>query len=233
MEPSHTRNQAILRAAQIYERLGQAFPDARCELDYSSPWQLLVATVLSAQTTDKRVNAVTPELFARWPQPVDLASADTARVRAVINSLGFGTRRAANIIEMAHQVDDRYGGEVPANEGELVGLAGVGRKTAHVVMAEAFGAPVLAVDTHVMRTARRLGLTSHADPLGVERDLTAIFPARELPLLSHRLIFLGRRVCAARRPNCAQCALAPLCPSASPAPTAGNARGQGAGAPSV
>lgn len=202
------------RARAVFEELGRAFPDARCELNYDSPWQLLIATVLSAQTTDVRVNEITPKLFARWPDNAALAAADPDEVAQVLRPLGFGQRRADHITTLAGQLESRWEGRVPSRREDLVALKGVGRKTSHVVLAEAFGIPELAVDTHVMRTAGRLGLTAASDPVAVERDLVALVPRDDLPQLSHRLIFLGRRICHARKPNCAECPVRSLCPSA-------------------
>ncbi|GAA2237067.1 endonuclease III [Rarobacter faecitabidus] len=212
------------RAREIFDALGAAFPDARCELDYSNAWQLLIATVLSAQTTDVRVNQITKELFAHWPDNAALAHADPHDVAQVVRPLGFGARRAEHITTLAAQLAERWDGRVPPDRDALVALKGVGRKTSHVVLSEAFGIPELAVDTHVLRTSRRLGLTTADDPLAVERDLVGQFDRVDLPQLSHRLIFLGRRVCHARNPECARCPVVRLCPSAQAKPDPAGAR---------
>lgn len=185
-----------------------------CELDHCGPYQLLVATILSAQTTDARVNMVTPALFSRYPTPEDLAVADPAELEELIRSTGFYKSKAKNLIAMAEGVVDRFGGEVPTRVADLTSLAGVGRKTANVVRSVAFGLPGLPVDTHVARLAGRLGLTSETDPERIEADLNPMVPATERGALSLRLILHGRRVCDARRPACERCVLADFCPSA-------------------
>ncbi len=198
-------------AQEVDRRLAGRFPDAHCELDYETPWQLLVATVLSAQTTDVRVNQVTKILFTRWSTPQAMAAAAQQEVQEVLRPLGFTTRRARHVIELSAQLLDSFGGQVPRSRDELVTLPGVGRKTAHVVLAEAFGLGYLAVDTHVMRTAHRIGLTDNKDPLKVEHDLVELYDAGQLPMVSHRLIFLGRRICHARTPQCEVCPLRDIC----------------------
>jgi endonuclease-3 len=206
------------RARLTAERLALEYPGTAaqlCELDFASPWQLLVATVLSAQTTDERVNAVTPGLFTRFPEPEDLAAADSAEVEALIRPTGFFRVKAKNIVALAQALCDRFNCEVPAKMADLVTLPGVGRKTANVVLSVAFGLPGLPVDTHVGRLSRLLGLTHNTDPVKVETDLCAALPSREWGPLSLRLILHGRRVCVARRPRCAECLLADFCPSAS------------------
>ncbi|MGH8936616.1 MAG: endonuclease III [Acidimicrobiia bacterium] len=200
------------RAAEILERLKERYPEIATALRYRDPWQLLVATVLSAQTTDENVNAVSPELFRRWPAPEDLAAADPEEVREVVFRSGFYRQKTRAVIALSRELVDRYGGEVPASLEELTTLHGVGRKTASVVLAEAFGTPAVAVDTHVRRVSGRLGLTSHTDPVRIERDLMALFPKGQWAKLSMRLIQFGREVCIARRPRCYRCELVDLCP---------------------
>ena len=201
------------RAAAIACRLAEAYPHARCSLDFASPFQLLVATILSAQCTDKRVNAVTGDLFRRWPQPADLAAARPADVEAVIRSTGFFRAKARSIQGCCRGLIERHGGAVPRTLDDLVRLPGVGRKTANVVLGSAFGmATGVVVDTHVGRIARRLGLTRHTDAVKAERDLIAVLPRSHWIAFSHRVIEHGRAVCTARRPRCAGCSLADLCP---------------------
>lgn len=188
------------------------YPRAVCELDYRTPWELLVATVLSAQCTDERVNRVTPEVFRRWPGPADLASAPQTEVEDVIRSAGLYRSKAKNLRETACRLAEEHGGEVPRDLEVLVGFPGVGPKTAKVVLGEAFGiAAGVAVDTHVRRLAGRIGLSSSGDPEGVARDLEALTPRGEWIDLSKRLVLHGRRVCHARSPVCNGCALAAVC----------------------
>ena len=193
-------------------RLKERYPDIGTALDYHDPWQLLVATIISAQTTDENVNRVTPVLFARWPSAEDLAGADPEQVEEVIFSTGFYRQKTASIIGMSRDLVERYGGEVPADLDELTTLRGVGRKTASVVLAEAFGQPAIAVDTHVKRLANRLGLTSSDDPTRIVFDLRDTFPVGEWGGVSMRLIQFGRDVCNARKPRCWECELNDLCP---------------------
>lgn len=203
------------RAEQIYSRLAVLYPDAHCELDYRSAWELVIATILSAQCTDKRVNMVTPQLFARYPTPQSLASARQEEVEEIIRSTGFFRAKAKAIIGMAGALVDRHGGEVPPRMEDLVTLPGVGRKTANVVLGNAFDINTgVVVDTHVGRLAQRLGLTSETDPVKVEQALMPLFPRERWTMLSHLLIWHGRRVCDARRPRCGECTLADICPSA-------------------
>ena len=205
------------RAAQIYDILAAAYPDAHCALDHSGPFQLLAATILSAQCTDKRVNMVTPDLFARYPGPAALAAADQADVEQVIRSTGFFRNKATNLIAMAGAVVDRHGGEVPATMDALVALPGVGRKTANVVLGNAFGRNEgIVVDTHVSRVSQRLGLTTETDPVKIESSLIPLFPRERWTMLSHLFIEHGRQICDARRPRCGICPLATICPSAAP-----------------
>ncbi len=202
-----------LRAGAICDRLARAYPGARCSLDFTSPFQLLVATILSAQCTDRRVNMVTGGLFRRWPTPRALAEARPADLEAVIRSTGFFRAKAKSILGCCRGLVERHGGAVPRSLAELVHLPGVGRKTANVVMGSAFGlASGVVVDTHVGRISRRLGLTRHADAVKAERDLAAVLPQEHWIAFSHRLIEHGRAVCTARRPRCADCILADLCP---------------------
>lgn len=199
--------------AAVARRLARAYPQAHCSLDFASPFQLLIATILSAQCTDKRVNAVTGSLFGRWPSAAALASAGQAEVEAVIRSTGFFRAKARNIRGCCAALVERHGGEVPCTLEELVRLPGVGRKTANVVLGSGFGLPSgVVVDTHVGRLSRRLGLTRHADAVRAERDLIAAIPKSHWIAFSHRMIEHGRAVCTARRPRCEECPLADLCP---------------------
>lgn len=185
-----------------------------CELDFRSPYQLLVATVLSAQTTDERVNSVLPALFARYPEPADLAAADPAALEELIRPTGFFRAKARSLIGLASALVERFGGEVPSGLEDLVSLPGVGRKTANVIRSVGFGRPGLAVDTHVTRLSRLLGLTEETDPVKIEADVCRLLPAAEWGSFGLRVILHGRRVCVARRPRCADCALNDFCPSA-------------------
>jgi endonuclease-3 len=203
------------RARTIFGRLHEAYPDARCALDHSNAYQLLVATILSAQCTDARVNLVTPAFFARYPTPEHLARADRTEVEELIRSTGFFRNKARSLLGMAQALTADYGGQVPRSMDELQGLPGVGRKTANVILGNAYDINEgITVDTHVTRLTRLLGLTRHADPVRIERDLMPLFPREDWALLSHLLIFHGRQVCIARRPRCPDCVVADLCPSA-------------------
>lgn len=193
--------------------LAETYPDADCELDFTTPLELLVATVLSAQCTDKRVNQVTPALFARYPDAAAYAAADRAELEAMIQPTGFFRAKAASLQGLAQALCDRYGGEVPGRQKDLVTLPGVGRKTANVVLGNAFGVPGITVDTHVGRLARRFGWTDNTDPDKVETDLAALFPRKDWTSLSHEMIWHGRRVCHARNPACGACVLAHWCPA--------------------
>ena len=184
-----------------------------CALVHENPFQLLVATILSAQTTDERVNSVTPALFAAYPKAADLAAADPAEVEELIRPTGFFRNKTRSLLNMAAALEQRYGGDVPPRMEDLVTLPGVGRKTANVVLSVGFGLPGLPVDTHVGRLSRRLGLTSETDPVKVETELNSLVPPAERGRLSLRLILHGRRVCQARRPRCDVCILADFCPS--------------------
>ena len=209
------RRRASATAAELFRRLAALYPDAHCELDYRSPFELIAATILSAQCTDKRVNMTTPLLFQRYPTPRALAAARQEDVEVIIKSTGFFRAKAKALIGMAGALVNAYGGEVPTRMEDLVVLPGVGRKTANVVLGNAFGVNVgVVVDTHVGRLAVRLGLTKETDPVKVERTLMALFPSQNWTLLSHLLIWHGRRVCDAKKPQCSQCTLADICPSA-------------------
>ena len=205
------------RAAETVSRLAGEYPGTAkelCALDHEGPFQLLAATILSAQTTDERVNMVTPELFAAFPTPADLAAAEPERLEKIIHPTGFFRSKARSLIGMAAALEERFGGQVPGNLDDLVTLPGVGRKTANVVLSVDFGLPGLPVDTHVLRLSRKLGLTTETDPVKVEMDLNAMVPAAERGALSLRLILHGRRVCVARKPRCGDCVLNDFCPSA-------------------
>jgi endonuclease III len=209
----------VRRARRINRELAMVYPDAHCELDFTSPFELLVATVLSAQTTDVRVNMVTPTLFAKYPTARDLAGADREDVETIIQSTGFFRAKTQAIMGLSQAVVERFDGEVPGRLEDLVSLPGVGRKTANVVLGNAFGVPGLTVDTHFGRLARRFGWTTNTDAEKVESDVAALIPKREWTILSHRLIWHGRRCCHSRRPACGACALARLCPSYGEGPT--------------
>jgi endonuclease-3 len=201
----------------VADRLAEEYPGTAqelCALDHSNPYELLVATILSAQTTDERVNMVTPAIFAKYPRPADLAAADPAELETIIQSTGFFRNKTRSLIGMASALVDRFGGEVPHKLSDLVTLPGVGRKTGNVVRSVALGEPGLPVDTHVLRLSRRLGLTRQTDPVKVELELNPMVRADERGALSLRLILHGRRVCMARKPRCDACVLADICPSA-------------------
>ena len=205
------------RARRTRERLAREYPGTAaelCALRHRNPYELLAATILSAQTTDERVNMVTPHLFARYPQPEDLAAADPAEVEEIVRSTGFYKNKTKSLIGMAQAVVERFGGEVPSAMRDLVTLPGVGRKTANVLRSVAMGLPGLPVDTHVGRLSRRLALTDETDPVKAELALNAMVPAAERGVFSLRLILHGRAVCVARRPRCHECVLADFCPSA-------------------
>lgn len=204
----------VERAREISARLAAEYPDARCELDFSNPLELLVATVLSAQCTDARVNQVTPELFRRFPTSCDLARADRGDLEQIVRPLGFQRAKAGHLLGIGEQLTAHHDGKVPADLDALVALPGVGRKTALVVLGNAFGQPGITVDTHVTRLAGRLGLSSGSTPLRIEKDLCALVDREEWTVWSHRVILHGRRVCTARSPRCGECVLASQCPSA-------------------
>lgn len=203
------------RTERLAGELARVYPDAHCELDHRNPYELLVATILSAQCTDKRVNMVTPSLFARFPDPAAMAAADRAEIERLIQSTGFFRSKAQSIQEASQDLVDLHGGEVPATMETLTALRGVGRKTANVVLGNAFNINVgVVVDTHVARLSARLGLTREKDPVKIEQDLMKLVPQPQWMLWSHWLIFHGRRRCDARKPDCTGCEVATLCPSA-------------------
>ena len=206
---------ASARAPQILERLKATYPEARCALLHESAFELIVATILSAQCTDARVNLVTPALFARYPDAQALAEAKQEELEEIIRSTGFFRNKARSLIGMAGALVSDHGGDVPRTMDQLQGLPGVGRKTANVVLGNAFGINEgVTVDTHVARLSRLLGLSRHHDPAKIEQSLMPLFPREDWALLSHLLIFHGRQICIARRPRCGACVLADLCPSA-------------------
>ncbi len=209
----------VRRARKIDRVLAQTYPDARCELDFGTPFQLLVATVLSAQTTDKRVNQVTPALFAAYPDPAALASADREAVERLIQPTGFFRAKTESLLKLSQALVERYDGQVPGRLEELVTLPGVGRKTANVVLGNGFGVPGITVDTHFGRLARRFGWTQETDPVKLEHEVGALFPKRDWTMLSHHLIWHGRRICHARNPACGACPVARWCPSYGEGPT--------------
>ena len=210
------RGQALRRhAALVLDRLLAHYPDAHCALDFRNPFELLCATILSAQCTDKRVNMVTPALFARYPDAAALASARPEDVEELIRSAGFFRSKAKSLIGMATGLVDRHGGLVPSEMGDLVALPGVGRKTANVILGNAFDRNEgIVVDTHVARLGNRLGLTAESDPVRIEQALIPLFPREQWTILSHLLIEHGRQICVARSPRCPACFLADVCPSA-------------------
>lgn len=201
------------RVRKINRVLGETYPYAVAELDFETPFELLVATVLSAQTTDVRVNSITPELFRRFPEAYAMAAADEREIGEIIRPTGFWKSKTASLMGLAQALVREHGGEVPDSLDELVKLPGVGRKTAFVVLGNAFGRPGLTVDTHFGRLARRLGMTSREEPVKVEQDVSELFEPKDWTMLSHRLIFHGRRVCHSRRPACGACPVARWCPS--------------------
>ena len=215
--PSHTA--LVRRARRIERELAVMYPDVHTELDFGTPLELLVATILSAQTTDKRVNLVTPILFARYPTAADYAGADRDEMEKIIQSSGFYRAKTNSLIGLGQALCERFGGQVPATLKDLVTLPGVGRKTANVVLGNAFGIPGITVDTHFGRLARRFGWTTDTDPVKVEAEVAALIPRKGWTDLSQRMIWHGRRVCHARRPACGACGLARLCPSYGEGPT--------------
>jgi len=209
----HSRTALVRRARRVNRELAKLYPDAHTELNFATPLELLVATILSAQTTDKGVNLVTPVLFARYKTAADYAAADREDMEKIIKSTGYFRAKTARLIALGQALCDRYGGEVPRRMKDLVTLPGVGRKTANVVLGNAFGVPGITVDTHFARLAARLGWTKQTDPVKIEAEVGALFPRSEWTMLSHRLIWHGRRVCHARRPACGACGVARWCPS--------------------
>jgi endonuclease-3 len=214
-----SRTALVRRARRINRELKLLYPEVHTELNFTTPLELLVATILSAQTTDKRVNLVTPVLFARYRAAADYAAADRAEMEKIIQSTGFFRAKTSSLIGLGQALCDRFSGEVPATLAELVTLPGVGRKTANVVLGNAFGVPGITVDTHFARLARRFGWTKQTDPDKIESEVGSLFPKSEWTNLSHRLIWHGRRVCHARKPACGACGLARLCPSFGLGPT--------------
>lgn len=210
---TETRLGLVRRARRINRTLAKTYPDAHAELDFSNPLELLVATALSAQTTDVRVNQVTPALFAKYPTAEAYAEANQAEVEEIIRSTGFFRSKAANLIGLGQKLVSDYGGEVPVALEDLVTLPGVGRKTAHVVRGNAFGLPGLTVDTHFQRLVKRLMFTQETDPVKIEHAVGELLEKREWTMFSHRIIFHGRRVCHARKPACGVCPIAFDCPS--------------------
>jgi len=207
------------RARRIHRVLAESYPDARCELDFTNAFELLVATICSAQTTDVRVNLATPALFAAYPDASAMAVADPAVVERILAPTGFFRNKTKAVIAMSVALVERYGGEVPGRLAELVTLPGVGRKTANVVLGNAFDVPGITVDTHVGRLSRRFGWTTSRDPETVEAELGVLFPRRDQTMVSHRLIFHGRRCCHAKKPACGACPVARWCPSCGEGPT--------------
>jgi len=209
----------VRRARRIDRILTQTYPDAHCELDFSSPLQLLVATILSAQCTDKKVNEVTPAVFRRYPDAAAYAAADRVEMEDMLRPTGFFRAKTNSLITLGQALTERYGGEVPGRLEDLVTLPGVGRKTANVVLGNAFGVPGITVDTHFGRLSRRFGWTTEDDPVKVEHEVGALFPKKDWTGLSHRLIWHGRRICHSRKPACGACPVAKLCPSYGLGPT--------------
>ena len=208
------RRPARERAPEIFKRLAATYPDARCALDFQSPFQLLVATILSAQCTDKRVNMVTPKLFATYPTPAALAAAKQEEVEELVKPTGFFRNKTKSLLGVSAAIESRHGGKVPATMDALVELPGVGQKTANVILGNAFDRNEgVVVDTHVARVSKRLGLTKHDDPVKIEQDLVKLFPAARWTLLAHLLIHHGREICEARLPKCSRCPIGDLCPS--------------------
>jgi endonuclease-3 len=202
-----------VRAKVIYRQLSKSYPNVRCELDYKNAFQLLVATVLSAQCTDKRVNQTTPALFKKYPNPQKMAKADLRDIQKLVKSTGFFRAKAKNIKDLSNIILEQFEGNVPSNLEDLITLPGVGRKTANVVLGHAFGIPGITVDTHFGRLSRRFGWSKQNNPVRIEFDVGELIPEKEWTNLSQRMIWHGRRVCHSRKPACGACALAQLCPS--------------------
>ncbi|CAB4703027.1 MAG: endonuclease III [Actinobacteria bacterium] len=217
--PDETPTGLVRRARKIDRALAERYPDARCELDFDSPFELLVVTVLSAQTTDKRVNAVRPTLFAAYPDAAAMAAADRERLEEIIGPLGFFRAKTESLLKLSAALVEEHGGQVPPRLVDLVKLPGVGRKTANVVLGNAFGVPGITVDTHFGRLSRRFGLTDETDPVKVEHAVGALFPRRDWTMLSHHLIWHGRRICHAQKPACGACPVARWCPAYGEGPT--------------
>ena len=208
-----TKLATVRRARRIDRALAAAYPDARCELDFASPFQLLVATILSAQTTDRRVNSVTPALFAAYPDAASLKAANAEDIERIIQPTGFFRAKAATLVKLGALLEERFDGEVPGRMVDLLTLPGVGRKTANVVLGDAFGVPGITTDTHLLRLSKRFGWTGSDDPVVVETDVASLFAPADWTVLSHRVIWHGRRCCHARKPACGVCPVATLCPS--------------------
>jgi endonuclease-3 len=214
-----TSTQLVRRARKINRVLAETYPDARCELDFDNAFELLVVTVLSAQTTDKRVNAVRPTLFAAYPDATAMAAAERDKLEGIIGPLGFFRQKTETLLKLSAALVERYDGQVPPKLADLVTLPGVGRKTANVVLGNAFGIPGITVDTHFGRLARRFGWTEETDPVKVEHAIGALFPKRDWTMLSHHLIWHGRRRCHAQKPACGACPVARWCPAYGTGPT--------------
>ena len=214
-----SRTALVRRARAINRTLALTYPDARCELDFGNPLELLVATILSAQSTDRRVNAVTPIIFARYPDAAAYAAADWAELEELIHPTGFFRAKTDSLIKLGTALVERYGGAVPGTLKQLVTLPGVGRKTANVVLGNAFGVPGITTDTHFMRLSQRFGWSASAKPELVEAEVGALFPRTDWTQLSHNVIWHGRRRCHARRPACGVCPVAKLCPAYGEGPT--------------
>ncbi|MPZ95379.1 MAG: endonuclease III [Propionibacteriales bacterium] len=217
--PAESRVALVRRARKMNRALDELYPDAHCELDFDDPYQLLVATVLSAQTTDKRVNAITPTLFATYPDAAALAAADRTALETLLQPTGFFRAKTAALLKLSQAICDNFGGEVPGRLDDLVTLPGVGRKTANVVLGNAFGVPGITVDTHFGRLVRRFAWTDETDPVKVEHAVGDLFPKKDWTDLSQRLIWHGRRRCHARKPACGACPLARWCPAYGEGPT--------------
>jgi endonuclease-3 len=218
-KPPPSRTALVRRARRINRELAALYPDAHCELDFSNPLELVVATILSAQCTDHRVNMVTPVLFAKYRTAADYAAADRAEVEQIIESTGFFRAKTTSLIGLGQALCDRFGGEVPGRLADLVTLPGVGRKTANVVLGNAFGVPGITVDTHFGRLSQRFGWTQQDDPVKIEHEVGDLLPKAEWSMASHRLIWHGRRVCHSRKPACGACGVAALCPAYGTGPT--------------
>jgi endonuclease-3 len=217
--PSESRTALVRRARAMNKLLGELYPDAHCELDHANPLQLLVATVLSAQSTDRRVNTVTPVLFARYPDAAALAAADRAELEELITPTGFFRAKTESLLRLGAALVENFDGVVPGTLDELVTLPGVGRKTANVVLTDAFGVPGITTDTHLIRLTRRFGWTDADKPAAIEAEVGALFPKSDWIMLNHHVIWHGRRRCHARRPACGACPLARLCPAYGEGPT--------------
>jgi endonuclease III len=214
-----SRTAVVRRARAIHQVLGETYPDAHCELDHTDAWQLLVATVLSAQSTDRRVNTVTPALFVRFPDPAALAAADRVELEELIKPTGFFRAKTDSLLRLSAAVVTEFGGAVPAEREKLVTLPGVGRKTANVVLSDAFGVPALTTDTHFIRLSKRFGWTVATKPEVIEAEVGELFDHSDWNSLNHRVIWHGRRRCHARRPACGACPVAEYCPAFGEGPT--------------